>query len=135
MNKNSSKTEFIQKCNAYYKGTRFMRFYVIYALPFYIILSILTVFAAILNRPDFTLYDKLFIIIFESVKALIMYITRKEAFLLSKKSYYLLYLTFAFINITGIITEGISSFNLKVTIISSFLFFLYFSGRKDLFVK
>ena len=112
-----------------------MRFYVIYALPFYIILSILTVFASILNRPDFTLYDKLFIIIFESVKSLVMYVTRKEVFLLSKKSYYLLYLTFAFIIITGLITEGISSFNLKVTIISSFLFFLYFTGRKDLFGK
>ena len=135
MNKKSAKTEFIQKCNAYDKGTRFMRFYIIYALPFYIILSILTVFLSVLNRPPLPFHTNLFIIIFESVKALIMYIIRKEAFLLSKKSYYLLYLTFAFIIITGLITEGISSFNLNVTIISSFLFFLYFSGRKALFVK
>ena len=125
--KNPAKIEFIKKCKEYNKGTGFLRFFVIYAIPIYIVLSVMTIFALVINEPDFSIEEKIFIFLFELIKAVFMYIARKETFLLSKKSYYFLYITFAFICVTGLITEGLGS--LPLGIILYFCFFAYLYGR------
>ena len=131
MIKNPDRVEFEKKCKAFEKRTLFLRVFVIYIIPFYIVCSIAAICSLVINKHKFATGEIVLTFMFELIKSAFMYVTRREAFKLSKKSYYYLYICAAFICLTGLITEGIQM--LPRAAIIFFYFLWYLSKRSFLF--
>ena len=131
MIKNSRRVEFEKRCKAFEKRTLFLRIFVVYIIPFYIVCSIATICSLVINKHKFPTEEMIFIFMFEFLKSVFMYVTRKEAFKLSKKSYYYLYICASLICLTGLITDGIQM--LPRAAIIFFYFLWYLSKRSFLF--
>lgn len=129
--RNPLRIEFENTCAKYERGTLFLKLYVIYMLPLYMIINGLGTVVFIQNRMGYPLPITIVGALFELVVVFCAYKVRKNAMMLNKRGYKFLIAYHCVMNFLNTIGEDFILIILNVG--SIILFYIYMKKRASLF--